>query len=448
MAAFKHTPKQLTAVACIVKHQFAMLVGGAGSGKTFLALRAIIIRALKAPNSRHLILRSKFAHAKASIWHESLPEVMEKCFPDIPYIPNKAEFYLPLPNGSSIWIGGIDDKKRIEKVLGRSLATIYINEASQVNAEGFLMLRTRLRQKNDLIKLKFLIDCNPPNKSHWTYKYFVQKVDINGIALENPENYGFVLMNPKDNQDNLPEEYLKDLQALPGKYRKRFWEGEFTDDTEGAIFQQSWIDENRSIYKTYEDFYKHESKYIIRSVVAIDPATKDKEESDETGIVGACSTRNYKSTSTDFHVLADRSGHYSPNNWAKAAIILAEEIEADCIVIETNQGGDMATNTLRMAGYKGKIAEVHTKRSKKIRADPVSALYEQGFVKHLQSLDLAKLEEQLTSYVPHLFDASPDRLDANVYAITYLAENSTHGKGFSNMSAQNFKNNARKYGWK
>lgn len=155
---------------------------------------------------------------------------------------------------------------------------------------------------------------------------------------------------------------------------------------------------------------------LARSVVAIDPATTADDESDETGIVvasvyGAGDDKQYS-------VDGDYSGTYRPHAWATKAMTAYEQHKADAIVIETNQGGDMAEDTLRNAGFRGRIIRVHAKKGKYARAEPISALYEQGRVAHRGAL--YSLENQLMEYVPTTSKKSPDRLDAMVYALTEL----------------------------
>jgi len=153
-----------------------------------------------------------------------------------------------------------------------------------------------------------------------------------------------------------------------------------------------------------------------RTVVAIDPQATNSDESDETGIVVASSygAGDVKQYSVD----GDYSGKFSPNGWATKAMGAYDHHRADAIVIETNQGGDMAEETLRNAGFKGRIVRVHASKGKYARAEPISALYEQGRVAHQGSLYL--LENQLMEYVPATAKKSPDRLDAMVYALTEL----------------------------
>ena len=96
-----------------------MLYGGSRSGKTFLTVRAICVRALKAPGSRHAILRFRFNAVKASIIHDTFPKVLQLCFPGVEVELNKTDWFATFPNGSQIWFGGLDDKERTEKILGQ-----------------------------------------------------------------------------------------------------------------------------------------------------------------------------------------------------------------------------------------------------------------------------------------------------------------------------------------
>lgn len=178
-------------------------------------------------------------------------------------------------------------------------------------------------------------------------------------------------------------------------------------NAEGALWNEALISAARAM---------HIQDDRSRTVVAIDPQATNSDESDETGIVSASSygigdKRRYS-------VDGDYSGKFSPAGWAKKAMHAYETHDADAIVIETNQGGDMAEETLRNAGFKGKIIRVHASKGKYARAEPISALYEQGKVSH--SGALYTLENQLMEYIPTTAKKSPDRLDAMVYALTEL----------------------------
>ncbi|MBL4591290.1 MAG: hypothetical protein JKY96_04955, partial [Phycisphaerales bacterium] len=131
----------------------------------------------------------------------------------------------------------------------------------------------------------------------------------------------------------------------------------------------------------------------VRTVVAIDPATTDKESSDEHGIIVG-SKYGPKQYSLD----ADYTCRGGPLKWATAAIKAAKHHDADAILIETNQGGDMCETTLRNAGYDGRIIRVHAKKGKTLRAEPVVALYEQRLVWHKGGM--LKCEEEQLSFDP------------------------------------------------
>ncbi|EFV42452.1 hypothetical protein HMPREF0864_00781 [Enterobacteriaceae bacterium 9_2_54FAA] len=157
---------------------------------------------------------------------------------------------------------------------------------------------------------------------------------------------------------------------------------------------------------------------LARTVVAIDPQATNSDESDETGIAVASSYGG--GDERQYSVDADYSGKYSPNGWATKAMEAYKTHDADAIVIETNQGGDMAEDTLKNAGFKGRIIRVHASKGKYARAEPISALYAQGRVAHRGSLYV--MENQMMEYVPSTAKKSPDRLDALVWALTELSE--------------------------
>lgn len=151
MAAATLTPKQREANRLLASPaRNVMLRGGSRSGKTFLLVRALIQRAINAPGSRHAIFRFRFNHAKTSIWADTMPKVLKLCFPDLRARFDKTDFYVELPNGSQIWIGGLDDKERVEKILGAEYVTLYFNESSQIPWGSVEMAMSRLAQKCEL----------------------------------------------------------------------------------------------------------------------------------------------------------------------------------------------------------------------------------------------------------------------------------------------------------
>jgi predicted phage terminase large subunit-like protein len=211
-------------------------------------------------------------------------------------------------------------------------------------------------------------------------------------------------MNPDDNLENLPEDYIESvLNTLSQRQQKRFRYGEFLDDVEGALWTFDMIDKYRVVNAP-------ELKSIV---VAIDPSGTSKQTSDEAGIVGA-------GIGYDGHcyILDDVSGIMSPNQWATYAIKLHNNLEADHIVAETNQGWDMVKTVIQNIDRDVRVIGVVAKRNKIVRAEPVVGLYERGFVHHVGVL--AKLEDEMTSWDSRESTESPNRIDALVYAVSDL----------------------------
>ena len=177
---------------------------------------------------------------------------------------------------------------------------------------------------------------------------------------------------------------------------------ELLEDVEGALWVREDIDKHRVV--DYPD--------LTRIVAAVDPAATSNKSSAETGIVVA-------GISAEGHgyVLDDRSIRGTPLEWGTAAVSAYHRNNADRIVAESNQGGEMVSHTLRMVEPNVPVKLVHASRGKQTRAEPVAALYEQGKVHHVGFM--SDLEDQLCSWVPHE-GPSPDRLDAVVWALTEL----------------------------
>ena len=163
--AFKFTPAQEKAMEVMVSDAtHVALGGGSRSGKTFLLVRAVLIRALKCPDSRHVIFRFRFNSVKTYIIKDTLPKVLKLCFPMLPSLSSmldKTDWYVTLPNGSEIWFGGLDDKERVEKILGGEYATIYFNECSQIPWGSIVMALTRPGTKDRQLGAEGILRLQP-----------------------------------------------------------------------------------------------------------------------------------------------------------------------------------------------------------------------------------------------------------------------------------------------
>lgn len=388
-----------------------LLYGGSRSGKTFLATRAVVIRALKA-KSRHAALRFRFNHIKESLVYDTFPKVMELCFPQVPYQLNKSDWFATFPNGSEFWFGGLDDKDRTDKVLGKEYATLLFEEVSQIAFSSVETALSRLAQKTGL-SLRAYYTENPPSKGHWTYKQFVQKLNpSNGNPLPDPANYQFIFMKPADNADNVAPEYLRLLQNMSGARRKRFYDGEFADENPNALWSIEVLDRNRVVDGALPDFQ--------RIVVSVDPSgagDTDNQANDAIGIVVVA-----LGTDGRAYLLEDLTIKAGPSTWGGVAVAAYERHGADAIVAETNYGGAMVQAVIRAAAQGKTISfrEVKASRGKVVRAEPVSALASDGKIRHVGHFP--ELEDELCAFstTGYTGESSPNRADAYVWAITEL----------------------------
>lgn len=417
----KLTDRQLEAQVILAgPATHCMLFGGSRSGKTFLLTRNICMRALKAPKSRHAILRFRFNAVKASIVMDTFPKVMQLAFPGVNYTLSKTDWFAEFDNGSQIWFGGLDDKERAEKILGMEFATIYLNETSQIPKTSRDIAVTRLAQQVDQVikgveikalKPRMLYDCNPPSKAHWTYKLFVEHRDPDTKKpLAHPEDYAFFQINPFDNADNVSAGYLETLKGLSTRLQKRFLRGEFAEATPNALFSDELIDKWRVTDAVLPD--------MVRIVVAVDPSGAgdvDNADNDAIGImvVGL-------GTDGNCYVMEDLTVKAGPSTWGRVVTDAYERHEADAVVGETNYGGAMVQHVIQTARPRTNFRKVTATRGKVVRAEPVSALYEQGKVRHVGLM--TDLEDELLAFTTGGFmgEKSPNRADALVWAITEL----------------------------
>ena len=211
-----------------------------------------------------------------------------------------------------------------------------------------------------------------------------------------------------ENVDNLAPSALRQFKERYEGTRLGRQElyAEILEDVEGALWKHSQIDHLRVNQEQLPE--------MTKVVVGIDPAVTSHSSSDETGIVVASLGENGY-----YYILDDKSGKYSPDNWGNIAISLFYRYNANMIVAETNNGGDLVTRLLRSIDKNVPIKTVHATRGKVIRAEPISALYEQKKVFHCGNF--TELEDQMCSFTGDVRGKSPDRLDALVWALTQLS---------------------------
>jgi phage terminase large subunit-like protein len=237
------------------------------------------------------------------------------------------------------------------------------------------------------------------------------------VIIDNDSKY------PEENTHGIPIEHnLEDGWLWPYKHNeqhesalrahRRKWNGQYLQspdkrDSESVLWTDAEISKTRG--KRYSD--------EVRTLVSIDPAVSNTTTSDEHGIIVGASTRGSR-----YNIYADYTCKGSPNTWAKRAIAAYEKHEADAIVIEINQGGDMCEDTLRNAGFTGRVLRVRASKGKVVRAEPIAALYELGYIWH--NSGLMKLENEMIDFdtLTGLSNGkSPNRVDALVWLLTELS---------------------------
>lgn len=210
-----------------------------------------------------------------------------------------------------------------------------------------------------------------------------------------------------DNKENLAPTFLTRVVSKYAGTRlgRQELDGEVIDEVEGALWTRGMIEDAYMRGKPLPD--------MRRIVIGVDPATTSRDVSALTGIVVAglgVDNRGY--------VLADYSGRYSPGEWARQVAWAFKEFEADRIIAEGNQGGEMVRHTIETAHPNLPVTIIHAKEAKQARAEPIAALYEQGRISHAEPFP--DLEDQLMTWAPLMGLPSPDRLDAMVWALRNL----------------------------
>lgn len=207
-----------------------------------------------------------------------------------------------------------------------------------------------------------------------------------------------------DNIANLAPAFIQEIVKRYEGTRLGLQElyAEIVDDIEGALWKRSTLD----------NFRVSTIPPLVRVVVGVDPNASSKDTACETGVIVA-------GVGDDGHgyVIGDYSTRGTPETWATAVISAYNIHKADRIIAEVNNGGDMVETIIRTKAPLIPILKVHASRGKHVRAEPVSALYEQGRVHHVGVF--RELEDQMCNWTPQ-DKISPDRLDALVWAMTFL----------------------------
>lgn len=366
--------------------------GGRGGAKSHMFATLCVTEALRKPGFRAVCIREIQRSLK-----ESVKLLIEDKIEEIGAGKNfwVRHDRIITPGDGVILFQGMQDHtaESIKSLEGMDAA--YGEEAQTLTDRSLELLRPTIRKPGS--ELWFA----------WNPRHPTDAIDQLLRKGPIPPNSIVIEANWRDNPffpSILEKERLFDFRNNPDRYN-HIWEGHYEPQSVGALWSMDRINAHRIA----------DAPMMGRIVVAVDPAVSAEKGSNETGIV-ACGI----GSDGRGYVLADNSMVGKPEEWAVAAAALYDMLEADAIVVEVNQGGDMCKATFRAVRPDVRIIEVHATRGKHIRAEPISALYSIGRISHVGAFP--ELEAQMCRMTASGYDGpgSPDRCDSLVWGMTSL----------------------------
>ena len=372
-----------------------LILAGRGWGKTKTGAQDIAIYAMKHPNVICAVVAPTFGDLRRVCFGgpSGLLSIIPSDCCDTSFGTNgfaSANMEIRLANGSKI-VGYAAVSP--ERLRGPQFHRAWCDElASWQYPEAFdqLMFGLRLGEKPQC-----LITTTPK-----PIKILKDLIDRKDVHLTKGNTF--------ENQENLADsalEMMRERYEGTALGRQELY-AEILDDVEGALWNNAMIESTR--------INKEDERELQQIIVAVDPAVTTGENSDETGIMVVGKDRN-----NEYYVLEDLSGRHTADSWGRIVLNAYYEWEADRIIAEVNNGGDLVEKVIRDKDSNVSYRSVRATRGKMLRAEPIAALYEQKRVHHMGIF--ADLESQMCSYVGQL-KPSPDRLDALVWGLTELSK--------------------------
>jgi len=391
------------------------LRGGRGSGKTFagsFALKEIILwyggSDENGDRREYGIVGPSFKYTKETLMEGGSGLIKAFGGENGKHIKdyNRTTGTLTLSNGAVVFTAGADNNG--QGIEGKNLSAIWLDEV------GLWSLRRWKYTWEQAIRFAvrkdpaLFIMTGTPKEGHPFVKELINDEKVCTVVTSTKENTAL--------PESVRQEY--ESQYAGTRLGRQELEGEVLYDVPGALWTIAHIETNRL---RKEDIDKDDLKRIF---IGWDPATTSTEGSDEHGIIIA---GQLNSEPKEFVILEDGSGRYSPLEAVRKVIDLYETWNADMVVAETNNGGDMIEALLRTASSTIPFTKVTATRGKRLRAEPIAALSEQGRLKIGGTFP--KLEEQMTTWSVEQ-PGSPDRLDAMVWAVTALQKKAATSTAF------------------
>lgn len=365
--------------------------GGRGSGKSHDRAAAVVEDSVLNPGLRTVCLREVQKTLKDSAKALIEDKISEYKLDGFQVLNTE----IRTPGGGIIIFQGMNDQNAdsIKSLEGFDRA--WFEEAQTMSARSLELLRPTIRKPGSELWFTW----NPRNASD-PIETFLRGPDAPDSAVVVEANY--------DDNPWFPEELEAERQHDEKHNRDRYghiWLGHYEPQVKGAIWDRALIQRQRV----------SAAPTMGRILVSVDPAVSSEEGSNRHGIIVGGLGED-----THGYVLEDGSLHGSPRQWAERAVALYDKHDADAIVVERNQGGDMVKHTLRTVRSDIKIVEVHATRGKHVRAEPVSAQYQEGIIHHVG--EFPELEDEMCQITPAGYEGegSPDRADAMVWLFTEL----------------------------
>lgn len=371
--------------------RYKALYGGRGSGKSHFFAEAMVANAYQNKGFRGACIREVQKDLKESaklLIEDKIRQFgMESSFRIL-------QSEIVTPGDGLIIFKGMHDytAESVASLEGFNVA--WIEEAQAISARSWELLRPTIRAPGSEIW------------AGWNPRSADDPVDQFFRGVSPPANAIIARINYDENRffpDELEAERQHDLATNKDRYA-HIWLGDYEPMAIGAIWDRQTIHANRV----------HEMPDVERVVIAVDPAVSAESGSDEHGIIVCGQNGN------DAYVLEDGSTRGTPRQWATRVVALFDKYEADAIVIEVNQGGDMVKETINGVRPGLPVIEVRASKGKHVRAEPISAMYALGRVHHAGTFD--KLEGQMCQMTAAGYEGngSPDRVDALVWGMTEL----------------------------
>jgi phage terminase large subunit-like protein len=374
--------------------RYFLLTGGRGSAKSFHVSTFLLNLTYE---KGHTILFTRYTMIAAHI--SIIPEFLEK----IDILGKHADFEITKTDitnkatGSKILFRGIKTSSGNQTANLKSIqgvTTWVLDEAEELTEDNtFNTIDLSIRHKS--LPNRVIMVMNPSHRTHFIYKRWFE-------GGRQPDTT-YIHTSYRDNIDNLSQSFIDQAAKTKAINEERYnhlFLGHWVDSVEGLLWNRALLDRLRIDTRPQ----------LTRVVVAIDPASTANKNSDETGIIVVG-----RDAQGHGYVLEDKSGRWTPAEWGLLATQAAKAWGADCIVAETNQGGDMVQQVIRNIDSTVRYKGVHATKGKYTRAEPIYNLYELGRVYHVGQHPI--LELQMCTFNPNEGE-SPDRVDALVWGLT------------------------------